>query len=133
MGCESHLHTSYFTSEVFPTNYVVYRKDRSIGGGGVFVAIKDDRTSSHEPILSASAELVWTKLSIVGIKPLYICSYYRPPNSDLEPFVELKNSLSPLLNGKSVLPHLVVTGDFNLPEITWKEYRKKMPGTNFFL
>ena len=40
MGCESHLDTSYFTSEVFPTNYVVYRKDRSIGGGGVFIAIK---------------------------------------------------------------------------------------------
>ena len=77
MGCESHLHTSYFTSEVFPTNYVVYRKDRSIGGRGVFVVIKDDLTLSHEPILSASAELVWTKLSIVGIKPLYICSYYK--------------------------------------------------------
>ena len=77
--------------------------------------------SSYEPILSASAELVWTKLFIVGIKPLYICSYYRTPNSELEPLVELKNSLSPLLNGKSVPPHPVVTGDFNLPEITWTE------------
>ena len=114
MGCESHLDTSYFTSEVFPTNYVVYRKDRSIGGGGLFVAIKDDLTSSHKPVLRASAELVWAKLFIVGMKPLYICSYYRPPNSDLEPLVELKNSLSSLLNGKSVPPHLVVTGDFNL-------------------
>ena len=58
MGRESHLDASYFTSEVFPTNYVVYHKDRSIGGGGVFVAIKDDLTLSHEPILSTSAELV---------------------------------------------------------------------------
>ena len=58
MGCEFHLDTSYFTLEVFPTNYVIYHKDRSISGGGVFVAIKDDLTSSHEPILSASAELV---------------------------------------------------------------------------
>ena len=58
MGCESHLDASYFTSEVFPMNYVVYHKDRSIAGGGVFVAIKDDLMSSHEPILSASAELV---------------------------------------------------------------------------
>ena len=77
--------------------------------------------SSYEPILSASAELVWTKLFIVGIKPLYICSYYRTPNSELEPLVEVKNSLSSFLNGKSVPPHLVVTGDFNLPEITWAE------------
>ena len=121
MGCESYLHTSYFTLEVFPTNYVVYRKDRSISDRGVFVAIKDDLTSSHELILSASAELVWTKLFIVGMKPLYICSYYRPPYSDLEPLVELKNSLSSLLNGKSVPPHLVVTGDFNLLDTTWTE------------
>ena len=102
-------------------NYVVYHKDRSIGGGGVFVAIKDDLTSSHKPILSASAELVWAKLFIVGMKPLYICSYYRPPNSDLEPLVELKNSLSSLFNGKSVPPHLVVTGDFNLLDIICSE------------
>ena len=72
MGCKYHLDTSHFTLEVFPTNYVVYCKDRSIGGGGIFVAIKDDLTSSHEPILSASAELVWAKLFIVGMKPLYI-------------------------------------------------------------
>ena len=64
---------------------------------------------------------VWAKLFIVGIKPLYICSYYRPLNSDLEPLVELKNSLSSLFIGKSVPPHLVVTGDFNLPDITWSE------------
>ena len=43
------------------------------------------------------------------------------PNSDLEPLVELNNSLSSLFNGKSVPPHLVVTGDFNLPDITWSE------------
>ena len=58
MGCESHLDTSYFTSEVFPMNYVVYRKYRSAVGGGVFVAIKDDLTSSYELILSISAELI---------------------------------------------------------------------------
>ena len=70
-GCESHLDTSYFTLEVFPTNYIVCRKDKSIGGG-VFVAIKDDLTLSHEPILGASAELVWAKLFIVTMKPLVL-------------------------------------------------------------
>ena len=83
--------------------------------------IKDDLTSSYEPILSVSAELIWAKLFIVGMKPLYICSYYRPPNSDLEPLLELKNFLCSLFNGKSVPPHLVLTGDFNLPDITWSE------------
>ena len=80
MECETHLDSSYFTSEVFPPNFAVYRKDRSIGGGGVFVAIKDDLTSQHEPILNISAELVCAKVSLVGTRPLYICSYYRQPN-----------------------------------------------------
>ena len=93
----------------------------SAGGGGVFVTIKDDLTSLYEPILSISAELIWARLFIVGMKLLYICSFYRPPNSNLEPFLELKNFLSSLLNGKSVPPYLVLTGDFNLPDITWNE------------
>ena len=52
MGCESHLDNSYFTSEVFfyltSTNY---RKDRCAGGGGVFVAIRDDLRSLEDPII----------------------------------------------------------------------------------
>ena len=36
MGCESHLDDSYFTSEVFPSNFTIYRKDSPAGGGGVF-------------------------------------------------------------------------------------------------
>ena len=84
MGCESHLYTSYFILEVFPMNYVVYRKDRNVGGGGV-VAIKDDLTTSYKPILSISAELIWAKLIIVrvGMNLLYICSFFRPPNSEI--------------------------------------------------
>ena len=102
-------------------NYVVYCKDRSVGGGSIFVIIKDDLTSSYKPILSIFAELIWAKLFLVGMKLLYICSFYRPTNSDLEPHVKFKNFLSFLLNGKSVPPYLVLTGDFNLLDITWSE------------
>ena len=62
------------------------------------------------------------KLLIVGMKPLYICSYYRSLmcNSDLEPLLELRNFLTSYLMGnKFVSPHFVLTGDFNLPDIIW--------------
>ena len=58
MGCETHLDNSYITSEVFLPNFAVYHKDRSIGGRGVFVAIKDNLTSLHDPIQNISAELI---------------------------------------------------------------------------
>jgi len=74
MGCESHLDNSYFTSEVFPANFTIYCKDRCVGAGGVFVAISDNLTSLEDPIIDVSAELVWAKLSIHGMAPVYICA-----------------------------------------------------------
>ena len=94
MGCESHLDDSYFTSEVFPSNFTIYRKDRCAGGGGVFVAIRDDLKSFEDPIIDVSAELVWAKLCISGMVPVYVCAFYRPPNSDMEPITQLKNFLT---------------------------------------
>ena len=88
MGCESHLDDSYFTSEVFPSNFIIYRKNRCIGGGGVFVAINDNLTSLEDPIIDVSAELVWAKLCVSGMVPVYICDFYRPPNSNVEPIIQ---------------------------------------------
>ena len=40
IGCESHIDQSFLSSEVFPPNFTVYRKDRTIGGG-VFLCVSD--------------------------------------------------------------------------------------------
>jgi len=62
MGCESHLDNSYFTLEVSPHNFMVYYKDRCVGGGGgVFVAVSDSLTSLEDPIIDVLAKLVWAK------------------------------------------------------------------------
>ena len=37
-GSESHLDQSFYTSEIFPDTYNVFRKDQTLGGGGVFCA-----------------------------------------------------------------------------------------------
>ena len=39
-GCESHLDQSFYTSEIFPDTYNVFRKDHTMGGGRVFLYIK---------------------------------------------------------------------------------------------
>ena len=39
IGCESHIDQSFPSSEIFPPNFTIYRKDRSVGGGSVFLCI----------------------------------------------------------------------------------------------
>jgi len=47
IGNESWLSPSIYTSKVFPPTYNVYRKDRSDGYGGVFIACHHELTSLH--------------------------------------------------------------------------------------
>ncbi len=80
LGCESHLDDSFASPEVFPDNFDIIRKDRSIGGGGVFLVVSNKLSMCEEPLLDADAELVWARLQFSRGPELYLCSYYRPPN-----------------------------------------------------
>ena len=40
LGCESHIDQSFLSSEILPNSYKIIRKDRSLGGGGVFIGFK---------------------------------------------------------------------------------------------
>ena len=62
IGCESHLDNSFSSQEIFPPQYVVMRKDRCIGGGGVFLALKDHLTFVDEPTFHGNAEMVWVEI-----------------------------------------------------------------------
>ena len=67
------------------------------------------------------------KLNIAGNKPLYTASVYRAPNSDLNPLAHLERSVGKVKNS-SALPHVIITGDSNLPSIQWTEnYVKANP------
>ena len=47
IGTETWLHKGVYSSEIFPEDYIVYRKDRDSKGGGVLVAVKKDLKSLH--------------------------------------------------------------------------------------
>lgn len=59
------------------------------------------------------------KVHVIGNKPLYIGSIYRAPNCAIEPLECLDHTLS-RLTAKS-LPNILLTGDFNLPDLVWDE------------
>ena len=89
--CQSHLDSSFSSSEIFPSQYVVIRKDRCIGGGDVFLALKNYLTVVEEPSFNGNAEMVWVKLCFNKYKPIYGCSIYRPPGSSIEPLYEFND------------------------------------------
>jgi len=60
-GCESHLDDSYSSAEVFLSNYIVLRKDRLEGAGGVILCVYKGLCVSEESELDVNAEIVWAK------------------------------------------------------------------------
>lgn len=79
VGSESHLDSTYMSSEVFPSGYTVIHKDPSLGGGGVF---RNTLPVVEQPSFLTDSEAVWAKLTLPRISPIYVCSFYQSPNTD---------------------------------------------------
>ena len=94
------------------------RKVRCDGGGGVFLTF--DNNLVEMPKLDADAEMIWARFHGKGSKPVYICSFYRAPNSNSDPsFMITYNSLYRLrLNNSQAT--IILAGDFNIPGISWE-------------
>ena len=116
---ETHIDNLILSSEIFAGNYTIFRKDRNPNGGGVLTAVSNKIIVTHESNLDSNCEAVWMKVHVIGNKPLYIGSIYRAPNCAVEPLECLDQTLS-RLTAKS-LPDIVLTGDFNLPDLVWDE------------
>ena len=103
-GSESHLDHTYFSSEIFP-DFSAIRKDRIVGGGGVFIAFKKHLALIEQPSLSGEAEMIWAKFQVDN-KVTYLCSFYRQGRSQALPdgrahqfFSNTANYLATYLNG----------------------------------
>ena len=118
--------------ELFPEScpYNVYRKDRTLDGGGVMLLIHKD--ISHMPIteLENDSESVWVKV-FANKTSHFVASWYRPPGGDSE---KLKSQLalfeSQLKKIKDMhkgnkLPSVHILGDFNFCEIVWPDRLSK--------
>ena len=122
---ETKLDKSCYTSEFLPKNYTAFRRDRTINGGGVLIATKKGLVADEVYFkeLGKDCELMCVRVSTCSKMPsLYVCAYYRPqtdntPNTSLD---SLKSALDQIeqLAGQSKST-LVVTGDFNCPNIDW--------------
>ena len=80
IGNETWLDSSKHSSEFFPPDYVVYRKDRVTDNhGGVLIAITTKLISSEATELQTDCEAIWAQIQLANAKSIYIGSFYRPP------------------------------------------------------
>jgi hypothetical protein len=75
---------------------------------------------SGEDTLDTNCEIAWTKIQLKGCKALYTGCFYRKPDNEPSALENLNNSLSRLTHNSN-LPNVILTGDFNLPDIDWEE------------
>ena len=62
---------------------------------------------------------IWAKVTPSKRAPIYVCSFYRPPDLSIDPILQLGLSLNTLTRRFTELPNIIVMGDFNLPGINW--------------
>ena len=120
IGTESWLDSSINSNEVFPPGYIAYRRDRpSDSHGGVFILVssKFESCQPEKLQLQSESEMVWVKISVRGVKDLYVCSFYK------KPALRQPGCFSYLETCLQMIPpdsHIWVGGDFNLPDIDWE-------------
>ena len=106
--------------QIMPADYTVYRNDRASRGGGVLIAV-----SLHIPSQEVSTitpvEMITVKIITQPI--FYICSVYIPPNCDASYQQHLITSLHNLPSDHDV----IITGDFNSPDICWYSLSAQQP------
>ena len=129
---ETKIDSSISTSEFFPEScpYNVYRKDRTLDGGGVMLLIHKD--ISHMPVteLENDSESVWVKV-FANKTSHFVASWYRPPGGDSEKLEsQLASFESQLKKIKDIhkgnkLPSVHILGDFNFGDIVWPDRLSK--------
>ena len=133
IGSETWLDSSISSSEIMPSGYTVFRKDRPVTSkkgitwGGVCIAIKSNIICHHRSDLDSDSEILWIEINITGTKPILVGSFYRPPNSDRDYLGNLRISLEKI--NQSKFSNIWLAGDFNCGDIVW-ETQSVLPGSN---
>ena len=73
------------------------------------------------PDLDTDCEIIKAGLHFSGSKPLYLASFYKPPNTSSQPLEALESSCNKLITlHMRSSPNIIIGGDFNLPGIDWE-------------
>jgi len=118
---ETKLDCHISSSELFPVDFTIFRKDRNNSGGGVCIAANRNLQVAHCPDLEVNdLEAVWAQVHTRHHNPVYICSVCRPPDKGPDYIELLRQPLEVLHRRHPQKPPLIIIGgDLNYPLINW--------------
>ncbi|XP_053395967.1 uncharacterized protein LOC128556067 [Mercenaria mercenaria] len=79
------------------------------------IAISKALLSQEQPDLKTNCNITWSKITLTGIKNIYVGAYYKPHELDELSLSELWSSLSKIPKDSIIW----LLGDFNMPDINW--------------
>ena len=95
LGCESKLDSAIPTYSLFPSTYNIFRKDRTVHGGGVFIGVRNDIIAAEQVRLDVhECEIITVSIKFAKSKTLLLSSYYCPPAPDTNALDLLDDILS---------------------------------------
>ena len=109
---ETWLKSYIYNNELIPTNYAVYRNDRTSHSGGVMLAVNNNISSS---LIYNPTYLELLTVTLNYTKVITICLLYIPSNPDQNYISDLTEYLSSLRHTEN----LIILGDLNLPDVNW--------------
>lgn len=117
---ETWLNPDIFDSEIFCSDFDVYRNDRlNNRGGGVLIAVHCSIPSECF-VLSNDiyVEFICVRLSFKN-KFIYITCSYIPPKSDISVYLKHANLIGEVESKLTTNDFIVTLGDFNIPSVNW--------------
>ncbi|KAJ3643677.1 hypothetical protein Zmor_026374 [Zophobas morio] len=131
---ETWLQNSIPNSIICPPDYSIYRSDRADQrGGGVAILLKNSCFSNFQistiDISINSVEILALCIRLKSFNLLQLC-IYRPPTTTLDTDNSIIATLSELIPQYS---QVIITGDFNLPNLNMAQFTIIPIVQNFFI
>lgn len=124
---ETNLSDDICDAEICPSDYTVFRCDRSIltsaksSKGGVMVAVRDSIVSSRLFSSIDDIECLLLKLQPCKGTSWLLVACYIPPQEHVSKYNSLLSSVEELISSGSKFDEILIVGDFNLPGVNWDD------------
>ena len=130
IGTESWLTADVVNTEIFRSDFTIFRRDRHTGGWVLFICVKNDITCS-ELWVDDTYEIIAVEVNGRDPKDKWeILGVYRAPNEDLRAIERLAERTGYLTN---CMKQSIIEGDLNLPQVDWREVAEGTSVTQAFI
>ena len=120
---ETWLSTTIYNKEILPSNFCIYRSDRPSRGGGAMICVSNSISSR---LIASHSDIDLVIVQLLTSPCVILCCVYIPPNCSSSYFCSAISILETILTQHN---HVIILGDFNLPDINWSSLTSPSPSS----